>query len=255
MAFDGATSFSLAHRFTCPKQERKGLIGWDQGAFAAESPGNELYNGAIHWQQWPRCTPASTMRRCSSAPSTCWLWTVTICVVFRSQCAKPILPGSYAGGRRGSSSTRSSKARSDRTSSARLASLGSKVSSRSIATGPINPAGQSTGSRSRTGSIPPSIGCRKLTAAGPALLSRRHSTFARLIWINPTGFPPRCLLRQREPLKKSEECPMSEKKKTEKKNTMSEKKKTEKTQAQILSDASEGMKGRQPKSDQQLKEW
>jgi hypothetical protein len=29
----------------------------------------------------------------------------------------------------------------------------------------------------------------------------------------------------------------------------------EKTQAQILRDAFEGMKGRQPKSDQELKEW
>ena len=48
---------------------------------------------------------------------------------------------------------------------------------------------------------------------------------------------------------------MSEKKKTEKKKTMSEKKKTEKTQAQILSDAFEGMKGRQPKSDRELNEW
>jgi hypothetical protein len=47
MEFDGATSFSLAHCFTCPKQERRGLIGWDQGAFAAGSPRNELYNRAI----------------------------------------------------------------------------------------------------------------------------------------------------------------------------------------------------------------
>ena len=37
--------------------------------------------------------------------------------------------------------------------------------------------------------------------------------------------------------------------------TVSEEKKTEKTQAPILSDAFEGMKGRQPKSDQELKEW
>ena len=36
---------------------------------------------------------------------------------------------------------------------------------------------------------------------------------------------------------------------------MSEEKKAEKTQVQILSDAFEGMKGRQPKSDQELKEW
>jgi hypothetical protein len=36
---------------------------------------------------------------------------------------------------------------------------------------------------------------------------------------------------------------------------ISEKKKTEKTQAQIFSDAFEGMKGRQPKSDKELKEW
>ena len=48
---------------------------------------------------------------------------------------------------------------------------------------------------------------------------------------------------------------MSEKKKTEKKKTMSEEKKTERTEAQILSDAFEGMKGRQPKSDQELNEW
>jgi hypothetical protein len=37
--------------------------------------------------------------------------------------------------------------------------------------------------------------------------------------------------------------------------TMSEEKKAEKTQTQILRDAFEGMKGRQPKSDQELKEW
>jgi len=48
---------------------------------------------------------------------------------------------------------------------------------------------------------------------------------------------------------------MSEKKKTEKKKTMSEEKKTERTEAQILSDAFEGMKGCQPKSDQELNEW
>ena len=36
---------------------------------------------------------------------------------------------------------------------------------------------------------------------------------------------------------------------------MNEKAKSEKTQAQILRDAFEGMKGRQPKSDQELKQW
>jgi hypothetical protein len=36
---------------------------------------------------------------------------------------------------------------------------------------------------------------------------------------------------------------------------MSEPEKSEKTQVQILRDAFEGMKGRQPKSDQELKEW
>jgi hypothetical protein len=36
---------------------------------------------------------------------------------------------------------------------------------------------------------------------------------------------------------------------------MSEKEKSEKAQAQILRDAFEGMKGRQPKSDQELNEW
>ena len=36
---------------------------------------------------------------------------------------------------------------------------------------------------------------------------------------------------------------------------MSEQEKSEKTQAQILRDAFEGMKGRQPKSDQELEEW
>ena len=36
---------------------------------------------------------------------------------------------------------------------------------------------------------------------------------------------------------------------------MNEKAKSEKIQAQILRDAFEGMKGRQPKSDQELKEW
>jgi hypothetical protein len=34
-----------------------------------------------------------------------------------------------------------------------------------------------------------------------------------------------------------------------------EKKKAEKTQAQILSDAFEGMKGRRPESDRELNEW
>jgi hypothetical protein len=34
-----------------------------------------------------------------------------------------------------------------------------------------------------------------------------------------------------------------------------EKEKAEKTQAQILRDAFEGMKGRQPRSDQELNEW
>ena len=36
---------------------------------------------------------------------------------------------------------------------------------------------------------------------------------------------------------------------------MSEQKTSEKTQAQILRDAFEGMKGRQPKSDQELNDW
>jgi hypothetical protein len=34
-----------------------------------------------------------------------------------------------------------------------------------------------------------------------------------------------------------------------------EKKKAEKTQAQMLSDAFEGMKGRRPESDRELNEW
>ena len=37
--------------------------------------------------------------------------------------------------------------------------------------------------------------------------------------------------------------------------TMNKKAKSEKIQAQVLRDAFEGMKGRQPKSDQELKEW
>ena len=36
---------------------------------------------------------------------------------------------------------------------------------------------------------------------------------------------------------------------------MSEKEKEAKSEIQILRDAFEGMKGRQPKSDQELKEW
>jgi hypothetical protein len=36
---------------------------------------------------------------------------------------------------------------------------------------------------------------------------------------------------------------------------MSEEKKAEKTEAQILRDVFEGMKGRQPKSDHELSEW
>ena len=36
---------------------------------------------------------------------------------------------------------------------------------------------------------------------------------------------------------------------------MSEKEKSEKTQAQILRDAFEGMKGRQPRSEQEVNEW
>ena len=37
--------------------------------------------------------------------------------------------------------------------------------------------------------------------------------------------------------------------------TENEKDKAEKTQARILRDTFEGMKGRQPRSDQELKEW
>ena len=33
----------------------------------------------------------STMGRCSSARSTCWRWTATTCVTFRSRCARPNL--------------------------------------------------------------------------------------------------------------------------------------------------------------------
>ena len=33
------------------------------------------------------CIPASTMKRCSSAPLTCWRWTATICAGCRFQCA------------------------------------------------------------------------------------------------------------------------------------------------------------------------
>ena len=36
---------------------------------------------------------------------------------------------------------------------------------------------------------------------------------------------------------------------------MGKQEKSEKTQVQILRDAFEGMKGRQPKSDEELKEW
>jgi len=36
---------------------------------------------------------------------------------------------------------------------------------------------------------------------------------------------------------------------------MSEKEKTERSEIQILRDTFEGMKGRQPKSDNELKEW
>jgi hypothetical protein len=36
---------------------------------------------------------------------------------------------------------------------------------------------------------------------------------------------------------------------------MSEKEKTERSEIQILRDAFEGMRGRQPKSDSELKEW
>ena len=37
--------------------------------------------------------------------------------------------------------------------------------------------------------------------------------------------------------------------------TMDDQEKSEKTQAQILRDVFEGMRGRQPKSDQELNEW
>jgi hypothetical protein len=37
--------------------------------------------------------------------------------------------------------------------------------------------------------------------------------------------------------------------------SMSEEKKAKKTQTQILRDAFEGVKGHQPKSDQELKQW
>jgi hypothetical protein len=42
---------------------------------------------------------------------------------------------------------------------------------------------------------------------------------------------------------------------TQEEATMSEKEKAAKSEIQILRDAFEGMKGRQPKSDQELKEW
>jgi len=64
-------------------------------------------------------------------------------------------------GLRGFFSARLSKERSARTCFARPASSGLRVLSRSIATGLIKPAGQSTGSRSRTGSMTLSLGCRK----------------------------------------------------------------------------------------------
>src|SRR3974390_2270256 len=102
MAFDGATSFSLAHRFTCPKQERRSFIGWDQGAFAAESPRDELYNGAI--------TPA-TMAALHSGKH---MEEVQLCAfdvlamdgddmrpLPLSMRAKPILAGFYAADRKG----------------------------------------------------------------------------------------------------------------------------------------------------------
>jgi bifunctional non-homologous end joining protein LigD len=63
------------------------------------------------------------------------------------------------------SSATSNRVRSGQGYSAKLVSSGLRVWCRSIVTARIMPAGQNTGSRSRTGSIQRSIGCRKLTAA------------------------------------------------------------------------------------------
>jgi hypothetical protein len=70
------------------------------------------------------------------------------------------------------------------------------------------------------------------------------SSFARLIWINATG------LRSALPMKGKKaysQRPRSV--------IVNEEAKVEKTQVQILRDAFEGMKGRQPKSDRELNEW
>jgi hypothetical protein len=65
--------------------------------------------------------------------------------------------------------------------------------------------------------------------------------FARLIWINATGS------RSALPTKVYSQRPRSV--------IVGEEAKADKTQVQILRDAFEGMKGRQPKSDRELNEW
>jgi hypothetical protein len=67
----------------------------------------------------------------------------------------------------------------------------------------------------------------------------------RLIWINAISSPSALPRKGRFRLRKDHDGAV----------TMSEEKKAEKTQVQILSDAFEGMKGRRPKSDQELTEW
>jgi hypothetical protein len=76
--------------------------------------------------------------------------------------------------------------------------------------------------------------------------------FRRLVWINATESPSALPA-------KSQILPFAYSGKASRKDqgvaTMSEEKKAEKTQVQILYDAFEGMKGRRPRSDQELNEW
>ena len=85
------------------------------------------------------------------------------------------------------------------------------------------------------------------TAQDPSSAARSQAdilSFSRLIWINPTT--------SQSALPTKGNKAYSQKMRSV---AVSEEKKAEKTQAQILSDVFEGMKGRQPKSNQELNEW
>jgi ATP dependent DNA ligase-like protein len=95
----------------------------------------------------------STMPRSSSAPLTFSLLMARICVICRSQCARPILRGCCEAGRMASLSILSSKARLGRTCFERPATWGWKDWYRSEPIDPTAAGGLPIGSKSRIGRI------------------------------------------------------------------------------------------------------